>query len=72
MKKLTVNLDALVIVLLALFASLAMNAWQFHNVRDVTQKYVDAEWELGNIRANAAYTRVQTAGCDPGSPAAAP
>jgi len=72
MKKLTVNLDALVIVMLVLVASLGMNAWQLHNIREVMQKYVDAEWELGNIRASAAVDRGPTTDCNPGSPPAAP
>ena len=57
MKQLTVHLDAVAIIALVFLASLGMNVWQFLNNRELMQKYVDAEWELGNSRANVVYTR---------------
>jgi len=65
MKQLTVHLDAVVIIALIFLASLGMNAWQFLNNRVLMQKYVDAEWELGNTRANVVYTRRMLKHCDP-------
>jgi hypothetical protein len=65
MKRLTIHLDAVVIIALILFTSLGMNAWQFLNSRELMQKYVDAEWELGNTRANVVYARRLLKACDP-------
>ncbi len=66
MKQLTVHLDAVVIIALIFLASLGMNAWQFLNNRELMQKYIDTEWELGNTRANAAYARRLLKTCDTG------
>jgi hypothetical protein len=63
--KLTVNLDAVAIIALIFLASLGMNVWQFLNSRELLQKYVDAEWELGNKRANVVYARKLLKACDP-------
>lgn len=68
MKKLTVNLDAVVIIMLVLVTSLCMNIWQFRSIKELMQKYVDAEWELGNSRADATYARGLLKKCDPGIP----
>ena len=57
MKQLTVHLDALAIIALVFLASVGMNVWQFQSNSELMQKYVDAEWELGNTRANVVYTR---------------
>jgi ABC-type phosphate transport system permease subunit len=65
MKQLTVHIDAMVIVALVFLASLGMNAWQFLNNRELMQKYVDSEWELGNTRANVVYTRRLLKACNP-------
>ena len=65
MKQLTVHLDAVAIIALIFLASLGMNVWQFLNNRELIQKYVDAEWELGNTRANVAYTRRLLKACNP-------
>jgi hypothetical protein len=65
MKKLTVHLDALAIIALVFLASVGMNVWQFQSNSELMQKYVDAEWELGNTRANAVYTRRLLKSCDP-------
>jgi hypothetical protein len=32
-----------------------MNVWQFLNSKELMQKYVDAEWKLGDAKANAVY-----------------
>jgi hypothetical protein len=66
-KKLTINLDAVVIIILVLIASLGMNVWQIQSIKEVTQKYVDAKWELGNTEADAAYVRKLLENCDPGT-----
>ena len=68
MKKLTVNLDAVVIILLVLVASLGMNAWQVHSNKELIQKYVDAEWKAGNYKADAAYARELLKHCDRDNP----
>ena len=65
MKQLTVHLDAVAILALVFLASLGMNVWQFLNNRELMQKYVDAEWELGNSRANVVYTRSLLKACNP-------
>jgi hypothetical protein len=65
MKQLTVHLDAVAIIALVFLASLGMNVWQFLNNRELMQKYVDAEWELGNSRANVVYTRSLFKACNP-------
>jgi hypothetical protein len=65
MKRLTVHLDAVVIIALIFLTSLGMNVWQFLNSRELMQKYVDAEWELGNTRANVVHTRRLLKACDP-------
>jgi len=65
MKQLTVHLDAVAIIALVFLASLGMNVWQFLNNRELMQKYVDAEWELGNSRANVVYTRSLFNACNP-------
>jgi len=65
MKQLTVHLDAVAIIALVFLASLGMNVWQFLNNRELMQKYVDAEWELGNTRANVVYTRRLLKTCNP-------
>lgn len=65
MKHLTVNLDAVVIIVLIFLISLGMNVWQFLNSSELMQKYVDAEWELGNSRAEVVYTRRLLKACDP-------
>jgi len=65
MKQLTVHLDAAAIIVLVFLASLDMNAWQFQNNRELMQKYVDAEWELGNTRTNVVYARRLLKACDP-------
>lgn len=63
--KLTVHLGAVVIIALIFLASLGMNAWQFLNSKKLMQKYADAEWELGNTRANVVYSRKLLKSCDP-------
>ena len=65
MKRLTVNLDAVVIIALIFLITLGTNVWQFLNSRELMQKYVDAEWELGNARAEVVYVRRQLEACDP-------
>ena len=65
MKQLTVHLDAVVIITLVFLASLGMNVWQVLNSRELMQKYVDAEWELGNTKANVVYARRLLKACDP-------
>jgi ABC-type phosphate transport system permease subunit len=65
MRKLTVHLDAAAIIALIFLASLGMNAWQFLHNRELMQKYVEAEWELGNTRANVVYARKLLKSCDP-------
>ena len=65
MKQLTVHIDAVVIIALVFLASLGMNVWQVLNSRELMQKYVDAEWELGNARTNVVYTRRLLKACDP-------
>jgi hypothetical protein len=65
MKQLTVHLDAVVIIALVFLASLGMNVWQFLNSRELMQKYVDAEWEMGNTRTNVVYARKLLKACDP-------
>jgi hypothetical protein len=65
MKQLTVHLDAVAIIALVFLASLGMNVWQFQNSRELMQKYVDAEWELGNTRTNVVYARRLLKACDP-------
>ena len=65
MKQLTVHIDAVAIIALIFLASLGMNVWQFLNNRELMQKYVDAEWELGNARTNVVYTRRLLKACDP-------
>jgi hypothetical protein len=65
MKQLAVHLDAVAIIALVFLASVGMNAWQFLNNRELMQKYVDAEWELGNTRANVVYARKLLKACAP-------
>lgn len=65
MKQLTVHLDAVAIIALIFLASVGMNVWQFLDKQELTQKYIDAEWELGNTRANVVYARRQLKACDP-------
>jgi hypothetical protein len=65
MKQLTVHLDAVAIIALVIFTSVGINVWQFHNNRELMQKYVDAEWELGNTKANVIYARRLLKACDP-------
>ena len=65
MKQLTVHLDAVVIIALVFLTSVGINAWQIHNNRELMQKYVDADWELGNTRTNVVYTRRLLKACDP-------
>lgn len=65
MKQLTVHLDAVVIIALALLASVGLNIWQIHLNRELMQKYVDADWELGNTRTNVVYARRLLKACDP-------
>jgi|AP12_2_1047962.scaffolds.fasta_scaffold321495_1 hypothetical protein len=65
MKQLAVHLDAVVIIALIFIASLGMNVWQILNNREMMQKYADAEWELGNTRANAVYAQRLLKACDP-------
>jgi hypothetical protein len=64
-KKLSVNLDAVVLIALVFTGSLGLNAWQYLHVRELMQRYVDAEWELGNAKANVVYTRTLLKACDP-------
>jgi hypothetical protein len=63
--KLTVHLDAVAIIALIFLASVGMNVWQFLNNRELMQQYVDAEWKLGNTRANVVYARKLLKSCDP-------
>jgi hypothetical protein len=65
MKRLTVHLDAVAIIALVIFTSVGINVWQFHNNRELMQKYVDAEWELGNTKANVIYARRVLKACYP-------
>ena len=65
MKQLAVHLDAVAIIALVFLASLGLNVWQFQNNRELTQKYVDAEWELGNTRTNVVHARRLLKDCDP-------
>ena len=65
MKQLTVHLDAAAIIALIFLASTGMNVWQFMDNKELMQKYVDAEWELGNTRANVVHARRQLKACDP-------
>ena len=64
MKQLTVHLDAVVIIALVFLASVGINVWQIHNNRELMQKYIDAEWELGNTRTNVVYARKLLMACD--------
>lgn len=65
MKKLSVNLDAATVFALVLVGSLGLNFWQYLHVRDLMQRYVDAEWELGDVKANVVYARTLLKSCDP-------
>ena len=65
MKQLTVHLDAVAIVALIVLASVGMNVWQFLDNKELMQKYVDAEWDLGNTKANLVYARRQLKACHP-------
>jgi len=65
MKQLTVHLDAVAIIALIFLALVGMNVWQFLDKKELMQKYIDAEWELGNNKANLVYTRRQLKACDP-------
>lgn len=65
MKQLTIHLDAVAIVALIFLVSIGVNVWQFLDNKDLMQKYVDAEWELGNTKASLVYARRQLKACDP-------
>jgi hypothetical protein len=64
-KKLSVNLDAVVLIALVFTGSLGLNAWQYLHVRELMQRYVDAEWKLGDAKANVVYARTLLKACDP-------
>ena len=65
MKKLSVNPDAATVFVLVLAGSLALNFWQYLHGRELMQRYVDAEWELGDVKANVVYARTLLKSCDP-------
>ena len=65
MKQLTVHLDAVAIVALIFLVSIGVNVWQFLDNKELMQKYVNVEWELGNIKSNLVYARRQLKACDP-------
>lgn len=65
MKKLTINLDAVVLAGVVLALSLGMNAWQRHQLNDVMSQYVDGQWEAQDDKANLVLARTLLKECDP-------
>jgi hypothetical protein len=65
MRKLTMNLDAVVVIGLMLVASLGMNAWQRVQLNDLMSQYVDGQWEAQDVKANLVYARTLLKECDP-------
>lgn len=65
MRKLTVNLDAVVVIGLMLVISLGMNAWQRVQFNDLLSQHVDVQWEAQDVKANLVLARTLLKGCDP-------
>ena len=65
MKKLTLNMDAVLLIAVVLVISLGMNAWQHYQLNELMSEYVDARWQAQDFKANLVYARTQLKQCDP-------
>ncbi len=65
MRKVTVNMDAIAVVALALVISIGMNVWQRSQFNDLLTEYVDSQWQAQDVQVNLVHARRLLKECDP-------
>jgi len=64
-KSVTINYDAIAVVVFVLLISFALNVWQRFQFNDLLAEYVDSQWQSQDFRVNMIHARKLLKECDP-------
>lgn len=67
-KKATLNLDAIIVLVIVFAVSFGFNLYQRYQYRDLLQAKVDADWHAQNMKSSWIYTKGQLAACRASEP----
>ena len=62
-KKFTLHLDAVIVIVLLFVVSLGFNWYQFKESQDLFQQNVDANWEIQDLKTNLMYLKSEYEKC---------